>query len=111
MPAFGMQGFDILDLFIGGILVVMIIGILIGKGQDVISFFNGRSWNENPNRPKYDPKKEEKGILIFCIIELGCILIFHFVAPLWMPAIFIAIGITIASIVWIIWYLRKITIK
>ena len=111
MLAFGTYGLDIFDYFIIGILAIMIIGILIGKGQDVIRLFNGRAYENNPNRPKRDPKKEERGILIFCFIELGIILLMHFVGPIWPPAFIIGIAGTVASIAWIIWYLKKIAIK
>ncbi len=105
-----MELFDLWDLIVGGILLVVIIGILIGKGQEVLTFFKGRSAYD-PNRPKYDPKKEEFGILIFCLVELAVLLLFRFIGPLWPAIYLVGIAVTILAIIFIVKYFKKIEIK
>ena len=61
---------DFLDYFILVILAIVIIGILIGKGDAVLNLFKGKT--QDPNAPKYDPKKEQKAVLYYCFLLLFC---------------------------------------
>jgi len=100
------MSFDFLDLFIIGILVFVIGGILMGRGADVLRLFNGRRDND-PGRPKYDKKKEEKCVLWYCILLLADEIIMKLGSMYWPPLIFIGIGIALAGGGAAIYYLKK----
>jgi uncharacterized membrane-anchored protein len=99
--------FGWLDWLIIGILVFVIVAILIGKGDEAMRLFNGKNWENDPSRPKYDKKKQEKAILIFCIIMLVCELAMKYLAPYWTPLIYILIGIIVLTLIGVMYYLRK----
>lgn len=98
---------NFLDWIIIIILVFMIIAILIGKGEAAIRLFNGKNFNNDPNRPKYNEKKLEKGILGMCVSFLVVEMIYKFVTPLWAPAAFIALGLTVVTLIVTLWYVKK----
>ena len=99
------MGFDALDILIIGLLLFVIIGILIGRGDDIMNLINK---NRNaPGAPKYDKKKEQTCILIYCLVLLADEFLMKFGGAYWPPAIIIGLIIAVGGGVGAIWYLKK----
>ena len=100
------MSFDALDIFIIGILLFAIIGILIGRGDDILRLVNGRRY-EDPSRPKFDKKKEEKCILWYCILLLADEVVMKLGAAYWPPLIIVGIVIAVIGGAGAVVYLKK----
>lgn len=100
------MSFDALDILITGILLFVIIGILIGRGDDILKMFNGNR-AKDPGSARFDPKKEQKCILFYCILLLVDEVLMKLGAKYWLPLIYIAIAIAIAGGVACVYYLKK----
>ena len=98
---------NFLDWIIIIILAFMIISILIGKGEQAINLFNGKRYNNDPNRPKYNQKKLERVVLLMCISLLICELMLKFLSSVWQPAIYVSIALTVVTLVLTVVYLKK----
>lgn len=97
---------DFLDYFITGILLFIIIGILIGKGDAVMKLLNGKQYNNDPNRPRYDKKKEQRAILAYCLLLLADQILIKIGSRYSSYLILVGIGIAIVGFIGVTYYLK-----
>jgi len=99
------MSFDALDILIIGLLLFVIIGILIGRGDDIMNLINKN--HNGPNAPRYDKKKEQNCILFYCLLLLADEILMKIGGAYWPPAIIIGIVIAVGGGIVAIWYLKK----
>jgi Na+/proline symporter len=95
------------DWIIMVILAVVIVMILIGKGQEALRFFNGSAWETRKKNPNFNPKREEKATLFFCIVLLVMTAAQHFLAQYWAPLSVISIIVAVAAVAGYMIYITK----
>ena len=97
--------FGFLDIFVIGVLLFVIVGIMIGRGEDILRLFNSKK--DVPGAPKYDTHKEIKAVLVFCLFMLGCEVVMKLGDIYGRHLYIIAIVLIILDVIGVIYYLRK----
>ncbi|MBQ0058671.1 MAG: hypothetical protein KBS83_01740 [Lachnospiraceae bacterium] len=94
------------DMFVLCILAFIILGILSGQGDRVMSILNGKN-----RKSPYDPQKEVKAVFWYAIVLLAAEVLMMFSDALGRWVILVALAIAIIGGMVVAYYLKKYAIK
>ncbi|MDD3339752.1 MAG: DUF3784 domain-containing protein [Lachnospiraceae bacterium] len=97
------------DWIIAAVLAFCAGALLIGKGDFILTAFQGK--NKGKNDSPYEPKKYSRVMGILCLIMLAAELVFIFAKGLASWIIIVCICIVVVSFIFGIWYLKKYCLK